>query len=149
MNIFCRVDDCRYMECGFCKRGDISIGEDFECEDYESYLDTEEWKQPFWKRMLDKDNNRICRVKYYGKEIEHNGRKFFAETKSEYAYLTDELTGMGSGTIEFIKNNFDKVLEAVSKVDIPLQELPVALYDEQKRVFTYETKGGEGCSYES
>ena len=142
MNIFCRVDDCRYMECGFCKRGDISISEDFECEDYESYLDTEEWKKPFWKRMFDKDNNRICRVRYYGKEIECNGRKFFAESRSEHSYLTDELTGMGRGTIEFIKNNFDKVLEAANRVDIPLKELPVALYDEQKRVFTYEQKGG-------
>ena len=142
MNIFCRVDDCRYNERGFCKQENISISEDLECEDYESYLDTEEWKQPFFKRMLDKDNNRICRVKYYGKEIEINGRKFFDESISEYSYLNDELTGMGSGTIEFIKNNFDKVIESASKVDIPLQELPIALYDEQKRVFTYEMKGG-------
>ena len=80
MNIFCRVDDCVYMENGFCKRGDISIDEDLECEDYQSYLDTEEWKKPFWKRMQDRDNNCVCRVKYYGKEIEINGRKFFAES---------------------------------------------------------------------
>lgn len=144
MNVFCRVDDCKYFECGFCKRGDISISEDLECEDYESYLDSEEWKKPFWKRMLDKYNdNRICRVKYYGKEIEYNGRKFFAETRSEYAYLTDELTGMGSGTIEYVKNNFDKVIEAASRVEVPLKELPIALYDEQQRVFTYEKKAGE------
>ncbi len=142
MNIFCRVDDCRYMESGFCKRGDISIGEDFECEDYESYLDAEEWRKPFWKRMLDKDNNRICRVRYYGKEIEFNGRKFFAESRSEYSYLTDELTGMGSGTIEFIKNNFNKILEVSSKVDIPLKELPIATYDEKTRKFHYEVKEG-------
>lgn len=145
MNIFCRVEDCRYIENGFCKRGDISISEDLECEDYESYLDTEEWKKPFWKRMLDKDNNnRICRVKYYGKEIEYNGRKFFAENRSEYAYLTDELTGMGSGTIEYVKNNFNKVLEAASRVEIPLQYLPIATYDEHTRIFTYEEteKGG-------
>lgn len=144
MNIFCRVDDCRYMECGFCKREDISISEYFECEDYESYLDTEEWRKPFWKRMLDKDNNCICRVRYYGKEIELNGRKFFAESRSEYSYLTDELTGMGSGTIEFIKNNFDKMLEAANRVNIPLKELPIATYDEKTRKFNYEEKGGEG-----
>lgn len=144
MNIFCRVDDCRYQETGFCKRGNISINEDFECEEYESYLDTEEWQKPFWKRMLDKEHSRICRVKYYGKEIEFNGRKFFAESRSEYSYLTDELTGMGSGTIEFVKNNFDKVLEAASRVEIPLQELPIATYDEKTRKFNYEEKGGEG-----
>ena len=146
MNIFCRVEDCRWFEGGFCKRGNISISEDCECEDYKSYLDTEEWRKPFWKRMLDKDsNNCICRVRYYGKEIEINGRKFFAETKSEYAYLTDELTGMGSGTIEFIKNNFDKVLEAASKVDVPLLELPIAIYDENSRIYTYEKDVKEGA----
>ena len=56
--------------------------------------------------------------------------------------MTDELTGMGSGTSEFIKNTFDKVLKAANKVEIPLEELPVATYDEQKRVFTYKEKGG-------
>lgn len=142
MNIFCRVDDCRYMECGFCKREDISISEDYECEDYESYLDTEEWQKPFWKRMFDKDNNSFCRVKYYGKEIEYNGRKFFIETKSEYARLTDELTGMSCSTIEFIKNNFDKVLEAANRVEISLQELPIATYDDKTRAFHYQEKGG-------
>lgn len=142
MNIFCRVEDCRYIELGLCKRGNISISEDYECEDYESYLDTEEWKKPFWKRMLDKDNNRICRVKYHGKEIEIKGRKFFVESRSNYALLTDAITGMCCSTIAFVEDNFDKVLEAASKVDLPLQELPIALYDEQKRVFTYEKEAG-------
>ena len=142
MNILCRVEDCRYMECGFCKQGDISISEDLECEDYESYLDTEEWKKTFWKRMKDDDNKCACRVKYYGKPIEINGRIFFAESKSEYARLTDELTGYSSGTKAFIKDNFDKLLELASKVEEPLHELPIATYDEQKRVFTYQEKGG-------
>lgn len=144
MNIFCRVDDCRYQETGFCKRGDISINEAFECEDYESYLDTEEWGKPFWKRMLDKDNDRICRVKYYGKEIEIEGRNFFADTRSEYALLTEALTGMRCGTIDYVRNNFAQVVESANKVDIPLQSLPIATYDENTRTFTYEEteKGG-------
>ena len=58
--------------------------------------------------------------------------------------MTDELTGMGSGTIGFIKDNFDKVLEAANRVDIPLKELPIATYDERTRKFHYEEKGGEG-----
>lgn len=144
MNIFCRVDDCRYIECGLCKRGDITISEYFECEDYESYLDTEEWRKPFWKRMLDKDNNRICRVKYYGKEIEINGRKFFAESRNGYAHLTDEITGMMAGTYDYIKENLDLIVKASSKVETPLQELPIATYDEKTRKFHYGPKGGEG-----
>lgn len=142
MNIFCRVDDCRYIEHGLCQRGDISIGEDLECEDYESYLETEEWKKPFWKRMKDDDNNCICRVKYHGKPVDINGRIFFAENKSEYAHLTDEITGIHAGSKAFIKDNFDKLLEAASKIDTPLHELPIATYDEQKRVFNYEQEEG-------
>lgn len=142
MNIFCRVEDCRYMECGFCKRGDISIGEDFECEDYESYLDTEEWQKPFWKRMLDKDNHRICRVRYYGKEIEIKGRKFFVESKSEYAYITDATTGYSCGKRAYVDGNIDRIIERANEVKASLQELPIATYDEKTRTFTYEKKGG-------
>lgn len=146
MNIFCRVDDCRWLDDGFCKRGDISIGEDFECEDYESYLDTQEWKKPFYKRMLDNDNNRKCRVQYYGKEIEIKGRKFFVESRSNYALLTDAITGMSCGTIAFAKDNIAKIDEAARRIDISLDELPIATYNEFSRKFTYEQelKGGEG-----
>lgn len=142
MNIFCAVDDCRYMEQGLCKRGDISINEDCECEDYESYHDTEEWQKPFWKRMKDDANNCVCRVKYYGKEIEINGRKFFAESKSAYARLTDEITGMSSGTIYQARDMFDKIVEATKKVVPLLSELPIATYDEKTRTFHYQEKGG-------
>ena len=142
MNIFCRVNDCRYIEDGFCRRGDISISEDFECEDYESYLDTEEWKKPFWKRMKDHNNNCDCRVMYYGKEIEIKGRKFFAESKSEYAYITDAITGYGCGKLAFAKDMIDKIIEKANEVEIPLEELPIATYDERTRKFSYE-KGGD------
>ena len=144
MNIFCRVDDCRYMERGLCRRGDISINEDYECEDYESYLDTEEWKKPFWKRMLDRDNNRTCRVEYYGKEIEVKGRKFFVESKSPSARLTDAITGMGCGNLFMLEDRVDMIEERAKTVTTPLQELPIATYDEHTRTFTYEEseKGG-------
>lgn len=47
---------------------------------------------------------------------------------------------MRGGTIEFIKYNFDKLVECISRVNIPLQELPIATYDERERVFTYQMK---------
>jgi|GEM_PF-1697510 len=143
MKIFCRVDDCRYQETGFCKRGNISINEDFECEEYESYLDTEEWQKPFWKRMLDKEHSRICRVKYYGKEIEIEGRKFFVESKNDYAFITDAATGYACGKRAFVEERIDKIIEAANKVEVPLSELPIAVYDEVERVFTYEAEGGK------
>ena len=145
MNIFCRADDCRYIDCGLCNRGDISINENCECEDYESYLDTEEWKKPFWKRMLDQNNHRICRVKYYGKEIEIKGRTFFAESKSSYARLTDAITGLSSGTYDYVEERFEQIEYAARKVEPTLEELPIATYDEITRTFTYEEteKGGD------
>lgn len=144
MNIFCRVEDCRYIELGLCKRSNISISEDLECEDYESYLDTEEWKKPFWKRMFDVNNNLTCRVCYHGKEIEIKGRKFFVESRSNYALLTDAITGMSSGTIAFAEDNIARIDEAARRVEVPLGDLPIATYNEISRIFTYEEalKGG-------
>ena len=142
MNIFCEVDDCRYCERGFCKRGDITISVNFECTDYESYYDTEEWKTPFWKRMRDSDNKCDCRVLYYGKEIEIKGRKFFVERKSEYAYITDATTGFGCGNRAYAEDNIDRIIEKANEVEVPLQELPIATYDENTRTFAYPMKGG-------
>lgn len=146
MNIFCRVEDCRYIEMGLCKQSNISISEDLECEDYESYLDTEEWKKPFWKRMFDKENNKACRVRYYGKEIEIKARSFFVESRSNYAILTDAITGMSSGTIAFAEDNIARIDEAARRIEVPLNDLPIATYNEISRIFTYEEdlKGGEG-----
>lgn len=146
MHIFCRVEDCRYIELGLCKRNNISISEDLECEDYESYLDTEEWKKPFWKRMFDANNNLTCRVCYHGKEIEIKGRKFFVESRSNYALLTDAITGMSSGTIAFAEDNIARIDEEARRVDVPLGDLPIATYNVISRIFTYEEelKGGEG-----
>lgn len=140
MNIFCRVDDCTYQENGDCKREYISLSEDGECECCKSYLDTDEWKKPFYKRMMDKENKCVCRVMYYGKEIEICGRVFFVESRSEYAYLTDAITGMGIGTAEFVRENFDKIIEAEKKVGVPLGDLPIAEYDEVSRTFEYEAR---------
>lgn len=93
--------------------------------------------------MLDKDNNRICRVRYYGCEIEVNGRKFFAESRSKYAHLTDAITGMGAGQRRFIMDNFDRVVKGAMEVDVPLEHLPIAEYNEHSRTFKYKEKDGE------
>lgn len=56
--------------------------------------------------------------------------------------LTDEITGMSSGTIYQTRDMFDKIVEATKKVEIPLSELPIATYDEKTRTFHYQEKGG-------
>lgn len=137
MDVLCEAYDCRYNSVGKCCCGVIGINEDCECEEYESYLDMEEWRKPFWKRMKDDDNNCICRVRYYGKEIEVKGRKFFIESKSVFANTTDAITGFGCGQRVAIAERIDKIIEMANKVDTPLSELPIATFDEKTRKFSY------------
>lgn len=143
MDVLCETTDCRYNSVGMCVAGVIIINDGCECEQYESYRDTEEWSKPFWKRMLDRDNNCTCRVQYYGKEIEIGGRQFFIESKGEYAHTTDALTGFGCGNRAFVRERIDKIIEMANKVDTPLSELPIATFDEKTRKFSYgKRKGG-------
>ena len=139
MRVYCEACDCVCNSEGLCDVESISLDEDCQCRDYENYRKAKEWQSPFWKRMLDKDsNNRICRVRYYGKRIEVNERVFFVESREKYAILTDEITGMSAGSFDNIQKNFDRVVEAARKVDVPLLELPIAIYDENSRIFHYE-----------
>jgi Holliday junction resolvase RusA-like endonuclease len=38
--VFCEADDCKWCECGFCKRGEITINCAWECDSFESYRDS-------------------------------------------------------------------------------------------------------------
>lgn len=140
MTVYCRSDDCKWFEEGCCTANFISISEYNECEDYESYLDTEEWQKPFWKRLKDSETQKIYRVRFYGKEIDVNGRKFFVETKSYYALATDAITGYGACKQGDLEERFEKIMQAVEKLDIPpLESLPEGLFVEgTRRIFPKE-----------
>lgn len=128
MTVCCRSDDCKYFAEGYCTAGIISLSEDNECEDYECYLDTEEWRKPFWKRMKDPETQKIYRVRFYGKEIDVNGRKFFVQSKSYYALATDAITGYGACEQGELEKRFEKIMQAAEKLDIPpLESLPEGL----------------------
>ena len=134
VTVWCESDDCKWNKNGECDRGVISLDCDNECSDFESYLDESEWKNPFWKRMQDRETKRIFRVLYYGKEIEVSGRKFFVESKSYYAYATDAITGFGAGKQGELEKRIEAIMKAAEKLDIPpLESLPIGEYDEKTR----------------
>jgi hypothetical protein len=134
VTVWCESEDCKWNKNGECDRGVISLDCDNECCDFESYLDEAEWKKPFWKRIQDSKTKQIFRVLYYGKEIDVNGRKFFVESKSDYAYATDAITGCRAGRQAELKNRIEAIMKAASKLDFPLLEsLPIGVYDEKTR----------------
>lgn len=145
-SILCWKDNCKYQGNGsVCSCAQISIDEDGECEAFKDYHDDAEWQKVFWKRMLDRDLNKECRVKYLGKEIEIGGRFFFIEDKSYYAHLTDKETGLGCGSMAHLNENVDIVgkIKEKAKEYSPVTDLPIALYDEKRQKFSYPSKESE------
>ena len=138
--VLCWKDECKYLTDGsVCGCAVISLDEDGECETFEDYHNDKEWQTPFWKRMLDRERNQECRVKYIGKEIETCGRIFYIESNSYYAALTDKETGLRCGDMAQLNENVDivgKITEAAKKYT-SVMELPVAEYDEKTRKFSY------------
>lgn len=138
--VLCWRDDCKFLANGSeCGCACISLDKDGECENFKDYHDDKEWQTPFWKRMLDREHNKECRVEYLGKEIETGGRIFYIESNSYYASLTDKETGLNVGNLAQLNENADiigKINEAAKKY-APVTDLPVAAYDGKTRKFTY------------
>lgn len=140
MIVWCDCYECRYCEEGQCQAEVVYLDEMRECREFESYFDEKEWQTPFWKRLLDKNNNRIFRVRYYGKEFEVKGRKFYVENKSNYASVTDGETGLSCGSKFEIEKRINQIIKIAPTVEPHLEEIPVATYDDKTRTFTYESE---------
>ena len=144
--IICWRDDCKYQKTGSeCDLGCISINEDGECECFRDYHDDVEWKKAFWKRMLDRERNLECRVRYLGKELEFGGRIFYVENRSYYAHLTDKETGLLCGSIAELNENADIVgkIKEKAKDYSPVTDLPIAVHDEKNRKYIYPKEESE------
>lgn len=128
--VYCSSEDCKWYRNGECDRGSITLDYDNECDDFESYLDTDEWQKPYWKRMIDREIEQIYRVSFHGKEIEIKGVKFFVDDNSDFATATEETTGLNAGRRCDLERNIDRIIEAISKGQIPpLETLPIGEYD--------------------
>lgn len=137
--VYCYSEDCKYFLHGVCGRDSIDLDYDNQCEDYESYLDDEEWQKPYWKRMLDRETKQVYRSLYHGKEIEIQGLKFFIDVNGDYANATEATTGLSVGHRCDIENRIDKIKEFISKTDLPpLESLPIGKYDEKTRIVIWE-----------
>ena len=69
---------------------------------------------------------------FYGKEIKIEGRKFYVESGSSYCTATDGETGLGCGQICDLETRIEKIMENISKCNIPpLDSLPEGEFDEK------------------
>ena len=139
MILWCDDCECKYYKDGQCVSEVVCIDECHECGSFESYREEKEWLTPFWKRMLDRDNNIVCRVQYYGNEFEVKGRKFYVEYKGDYASVTDGETGLACGQRHELEKRIDKIIELTPAVEPRLEDLPIATYNDKTRKFTYES----------
>lgn len=138
--IICYADSCKYWQEGnHCSCTEIEITEDNECDSYVDYRESEEWQTPFWKARHDrKDKNKIGRVKYFGKEIEVEGRKFFIESKNSYTAVTDKETGLYCGELRQLSSpERIKKIKEVSKNYPPVMSLPIAKRNEETGELTF------------
>lgn len=141
VTVWCESEDCKWNKNGECDRGVISLDCDNECSDFESYLDTEEWQKPFYKRCQDRKTKKIFRVLCHGKEIELNGRKFFIESKSDYATVTDAVTGYGCCNRCDLEKRFYDIVKKIAESNIsPLEALPLGEIRERGRIVSVEER---------
>lgn len=134
--IKCYADTCKYWQEGnYCSCIEIEINEYSKCDSYVYYKESEKWQTLFWKSMHDaKDKNKIGRVKYFGKEIEIEGRIFYVEGKSSFSPVTDKETGRYCGELWEVNNpRFVKKIAELAKNYPPVMSLPIAKCDKETR----------------
>ena len=93
--MICMCDDCCHNRKFECQLGaSIEITEDHKCDSFVDYLDTEIYKQEFYRRV-EHDGVQYKR-KCYGKREEQNGIVFYhlAKELGGEVLCTEEKTGM-------------------------------------------------------
>lgn len=113
-DVFCGNADCIYCEPNdnICTAQIVTIDENGKCEAYEAY-ESNEPKEPYWKRCFDKKINDTYRKKAYGYRIVVDGVTFFSDMDSRYKdcyrYVTEERSGVLCGTLEDAKAHIDYI----------------------------------------
>ena len=124
--VSCWNEECTHCQHGWCKRREIEIGEDRECENFQHYK--ENYKQSFWKALL-KDGKTFRRLCKHGKKIEYKGYTFYTDEKitdSGYYFLTEARTGIGVCEYNQLEKRWDKFVAKVGNypdvTDLPIEE---------------------------
>lgn len=125
-SVSCWADNCKWMSCGWCTKGCISISEDCECEDFEIY--SYSYTDSYWIACLNGGEPQRKFIKK-GKKIEYNGFVFYTKDKiteiGDY-WLTEARTGMGVCRYNELEERWDKFLEKVDAypdvMNLPIYE---------------------------
>jgi hypothetical protein len=122
----------------------VSVGEDYTygCDDYLSFLDSDEYRDKFYKAVKT-DDNKTAKAVDFGKKIELNGRVFFTKCKimeDESHTVTDKRTGLLVRSIAWLKENWERFLELEQKV-ADVDSLPYAVEKGGKYHITKDTEG--------
>lgn len=141
--VYCTLTECVHNDGCMCERDVISIGEDYVmgCDDYEDYLDSEDYQTEFFIRVMAADK-KIARAKRKGKRIEYNGYVFYTEDKeSPEMSVTEEMTGLRIGRFRMLKDakNWNLFVENIPTFE-PVTELPMTMYNHDTRQYEYVKK---------
>lgn len=147
--VICSNYDCLHIDpksC-YCQKDVISVGEDYTygCDDYISYLDSDEYREKFFKAVRTRDGKKAKAVDY-GKKIEYNGRVFYTKDRAsddESYGLTDGRTGLLLRPLAWLKDNYDRFLE-LEKKEPDVESLPLAVKVGGKYMLV-GTCTGKGC----
>ena len=143
--IICSNYDCLHCDkySYHCQKDIVAVGCEYDegCEDYLSFLDSEEYGEVFFKAVKTKDGI-PGRAKETGKKIECNGRAFYTRDKvaeDESYSITDERTGLLIANMAWLKDNWEKFLESEKKFP-DINTYPLAVLKGDKYVLA--EKGG-------
>lgn len=150
--------DCENLDCIHCKLtgcdlANVTISHiyDYGCSEYESYLDTPEYQNEFFKAVKACDG-KPAKAKAKGKKIESDGYIFYTEDMcddtDDYITVTEERTGCNCGYLHDLRNKPGRWerFEQLYPNTPSCADLPLVVYNEKTHKYEYVEKqtSGEG-----
>lgn len=132
--MICWCDDCCHNRDFECQLGaDVEITADHECDSFVYYLDTEIYKQVFYRRV-ERDGVQYKR-KSFGKREEQNGIVFYhlAKELGGEVLCTEEKTGMSFPHRVILYENYIAKMKEMIEQLTSVNTLPDAPEEEEKR----------------
>lgn len=135
--IWCYKDDCIYCQNGECNSEMIELDDNGVCDTFDTYFSLAEYSNEYYIAVKT-GNKKVGKAVKFGKKIEINGIAFYTESHPKATdgemFITHGRTGLGCGTVKFIKENFDKFMKMQERV-VSVETLPLATFDEKERKY--------------
>ena len=116
--ILCCTRGCTFNRFGLCKASSITIS-DGECHDLCLYDELPEYREVFWIATKRKKEKSVYREKRIGKRILVDSYVFYTDEYDrypDYCYLTEERTGINAGSLSFVRENIQEVMERAAEL---------------------------------